>query len=351
MAEAITHPDKVLFPADGITKGELAAYYEAVAPLMLPHLRDRPVTMERFPAGIGEKGFLQKDVSKGFPAWLRRVEAPKKGGVVHYLLVDDRRSLAWMANQNCVTPHVWTSRAPELYQPDVCVFDLDPSNDDLRTLARAALAVRDVLAEAGLRSWVKTSGSKGFHIVTPLDRQDGFAEVAALADAVGRTLVERDPEHLTLEFLKADRGGRIFVDINRNEYAATFASAYAVRARRMRRCPRPAPGTRWPTAASSPQPSASGRCPSAWPRLVTSGPTCTRSHSRRAARWPTSAASPTAPAPPGAASADPSGAALAQVALQEAHGGRIGRALVRQLGDLMALVLEPDELDRPVERA
>jgi bifunctional non-homologous end joining protein LigD len=227
----ITHPDKVLFPADGITKGELAAYYDAIAPLMLPHLRERPVTMERFPSGIGQKGFLQKDVSKGFPAWLPRVAAPKKGGVVHYVLIDDRRSLAWMANQNCITPHVFVSRAPDLYQPDVCVFDLDPSSDDPPTLARAAVAVRDVLAEAGLRAWVKTSGSKGFHVVTPLDGQDGFDEVAALADAVGRALVERDPEHLTLEFLKADRGGRIFVDINRNEYAATFASAYAVRAR------------------------------------------------------------------------------------------------------------------------
>ena len=229
--DTISHPDKVLFPQDGITKGDLAAYYDAVAPLMLPHLRGRPVTMERFPSGIGHKGFLQKDVSKGFPAWLERVEAPKKGGVVHYVLIDDRRALAWLANQNCVTPHVWTSRAPRLYQPDVCVFDLDPSADEPRTLQQAALVVRDVLTEAGLQSWVKTSGSKGFHIVAPLDGTADFEEVAALADAVGRLVVERDPHHLTLEFMKADRGGRIFVDIGRNEYSATFASAYAVRPR------------------------------------------------------------------------------------------------------------------------
>ncbi len=227
----ITHPDKILFPRDGITKGDLAAYYDAIAPMMLPHLRGRPVTMERFPSGIGQKGFLQKDLSKGFPAWLERVEAPKRGGVVRYPLIDDRRSLAWLANQNCITPHVWTSRAPHVYQPDLCVFDLDPSADEPRVLRRAALAVRDVLAEAGLRSWVKTSGSKGFHVVAPLDGEAGFENVAALADAVGRTLVERDPRHLTLEFMKADRGGRIFVDIGRNEYSATFASAYAVRAR------------------------------------------------------------------------------------------------------------------------
>jgi bifunctional non-homologous end joining protein LigD len=229
--EKLTHPDKVLFPADGITKADLAAYYDAIAPLILPQLRDRPVTMERYPSGIGHKGFVQKDVSRGFPAWLERVEAPKRGGVVHYPLIEDRRGLAWLANQNCITPHVWTSRAPHLYQPDLCVFDLDPSTDDSRALQQAALAVRDMLAEAGLRSWVKTSGSKGFHIVVPLDGEDGFEEVMALADAVGRQLVERHPCQLTLEFLKADREGRIFVDIGRNEYSATFACAYAVRAR------------------------------------------------------------------------------------------------------------------------
>ena len=109
----ITHPEKVLFPDNGITKGELAAYYEMVAPVMLPHVVHRPVTMERFPAGIGKKGFLQKDVSKGFPEWLRRVEVPKKDGVVHHPVVTDTRSLLWLANQNSITPHVWTSRAPK----------------------------------------------------------------------------------------------------------------------------------------------------------------------------------------------------------------------------------------------
>ena len=231
MVDVITHPDKVLFPEDGITKGDLAGYYDAIASMILPHLRGRPVTMERFPSGIGQKGFLQKDVSKGFPAWLERVAAPKKGGVVHYPLIEDRRGLAWLANQNCITPHVWTSRALRLHQPDLCVFDLDPSANDPQIVQQAALAVRDVLAEAGLRSWVKTSGSKGFHVVAPLDGEADFDDVAALADAVGRRLVERDPRHLTLEFMKADRAGRIFVDINRNEYSATFASPYAVRAK------------------------------------------------------------------------------------------------------------------------
>lgn len=227
----ITHPEKVLFPDDGITKGELAAYYEQIAPLLVPHIRRRPITMERFPAGIGEQGFLQKDVSKGFPAWLQRVEAPKKGGVVHYALVSDRRSLLWLANQNCITPHVWISRAPKLHKPDVCVFDLDPSEDEPKVLRAAALALRDLLDSLGLKSWIKTSGSKGFHILVPLDGTSNFDEVATFTHAVATRLVEQDADHLTQAFSKAERGGRILVDTGRNGYGATFAAVYAVRAK------------------------------------------------------------------------------------------------------------------------
>ena len=227
----ITHPEKVLFPDDGITKGELAAYYEAIAPAMLPHIEGRPVTLERYPAGIGKPGFWQKDVSKGFPAWLERATVPKRDGTVHHALVSDARSLQWLANQNTITPHVWPSRAPDLFQPDVCVFDLDPSADEPEVLRAAALQVRDLLGDLGLPSWLKTSGSKGFHVAVPLDRQAAFGDVARFAHAMGSLLVKEDAEHLTQEFHKADRGGRILVDTGRNEYSATFAAAYAVRAR------------------------------------------------------------------------------------------------------------------------
>jgi len=227
----ITHPEKVLFPDDGITKGDLAAYYEMIAPVMLPHIVRRPVTMERFPAGIGKKGFLQKDVSKGFPEWLQRVEVPKKDGVVHHPIVTDTRSLLWLVNQNSITPHVWTSRAPDVYHPDICVFDLDPSVDDAGMLRDAALAVRDLLDELGLPSWVKTSGSKGFHIAVPLDGKANMEEVAGFAHQVGALLVRRDPKNLTQEFHKVDRGRRILVDTGRNGWSATHAAAYAVRAK------------------------------------------------------------------------------------------------------------------------
>src|SRR6266498_4016824 len=228
----ISHPEKVLFPEDGITKGELASYYEAIAPVMLPHIRRRPVTMERYHRGIGAPGFFQKDVSKGFPEWLKRVEVPKNEGTVNHPIANDTRSLLWLANQNSITIHVWPSRAPNLYNPDICVFDLDPSKEDeLELLCAAALTVRDFLGELGLPSWVKTSGSKGFHIAVPLDAKSDFGTVAQFAHTVGRILVKREPENLTQEFHKADRGARIFVDTGRNNYSATFAAAYAVRAK------------------------------------------------------------------------------------------------------------------------
>jgi bifunctional non-homologous end joining protein LigD len=231
--EAITHPEKVMFPDDGITKGDLAAYYAEVAPVMLPHLVGRPLTMERFHRGIGEQGFFQKNVNrgKGTPAWLETVAVPKKDGIVNYPVLRDERGLLWIANQNCITPHVWTSRVPELMHPDICVFDLDPLDDDAAVLRGAALLLRDLLAELGCRSWVKTSGSKGFHIVVPLDGKTEWTVAARFAHAVGREAVRRDPKHLTQEFYKADRAGRILVDTGRNEIGATYAATYAVRPR------------------------------------------------------------------------------------------------------------------------
>jgi bifunctional non-homologous end joining protein LigD len=228
----ITHPDKLLFPDDGITKGELASYYETLAPVILPHLRGRPLTMERYPAGIDKKGFWQKDVSKGFPEWLERVTVPKKDGVVHHPIVTDARSLMWITNQNTVTQHVWVSRVPRLRYPDLCVFDLDPSDNDWDSVRAAAIGLRDLLAKLGLPSWIKTSGSKGFHIVVPIDGKTSTDVVARFGGAVGALFVSLAPDRLTQEFNKVDRRGRIYVDVGRNGYSATFAAAYTVRAKR-----------------------------------------------------------------------------------------------------------------------
>jgi bifunctional non-homologous end joining protein LigD len=228
----ITHPEKVLFPEDGITKGDLASYYETIAPVILPHLRGRPLTMERYPAGIGKKGFWQKDVSRGFPEWLERIEVPKKRGVVHHPVITDTRSLLWVTNQNTITQHVWTSRVPRLDYPDICVFDLDPPEGNAADVRGAAIGLRDLLKDLGLPCWVKTSGSKGFHIVVRMDGKTHIDQVARFANEVGTMFVSLAPDRLTQEFSKADREGRIYVDTGRNGYTATFAAAYTVRARR-----------------------------------------------------------------------------------------------------------------------
>lgn len=227
----ITHPDKVMFPDDGITKGDLAAYYETVAPVLIPQLKGRPLTMERYPQGIGAKGFWQKDVSKGFPEWLQRVEIPKKDGVVNHPVVTDLQSLMWVTNQNTITHHVWASRLPDLQSPDLCVFDLDPSTDDVKSVRAAAVSLRNLLADLGLPSWVKTTGSKGFHIVVPVDGKTPIATVARFAHDVGSFFVSQAPSELTQEFSKVDRHGRIYVDTGRNGFSSTFAAAYTVRAK------------------------------------------------------------------------------------------------------------------------
>ena len=226
----ITHPDKVMFPDDGITKGDLAAYYRDVSAVMLPHIAGRPVTMERFHRGIGDPGFFQKNVAKP-PPMIETVAVPKKDGVVNYPIVWDQAGLLWMANQNSITPHVWTARVPRLMYPDICVFDLDPLDDDLGRLSRAALLVRKVLSELGCESWIKTSGSKGYHVAVGLDGAADYGAVARFGHAIGRELVKRDPQNFTQEFYKAERGGRILIDTGRNEFGATFAAPYAVRPR------------------------------------------------------------------------------------------------------------------------
>ena len=228
---AITHPDKVLFPDDGITKADLAEYYRAIAPAMLPHIAGRPVTLERFNRGISGPRVFQKNVVKGFPSWLERVAVPKKDGTVSHVIVRDVRGLLWLANQNSITPHVWTSRVPRVMKPDIAVFDLDPSVDDDDKLRTAALLLRDALDALEMRSWVKTSGSKGLHIAVPLDAKSAYGAVAKFAHGVGELMTKRHPTLFTREFYKKDRGDRILLDTGRNEYSATFAAAYAVRPR------------------------------------------------------------------------------------------------------------------------
>jgi bifunctional non-homologous end joining protein LigD len=229
----ITHPDKELFPEDGITKADLADYYEHVSEWMLPHVRNRPLSLMRFPDGIDGQGFFQKNVPDYYPDWIRRVEVDKRGGTVVHALVCDAETLVYLVGQNTITPHVWLSRADRVRQPDRIVFDFDPApGADFGAVRRAARQTGDLLRELGLEPFAQVTGSKGIHVWTPLRRRATFADVRPFARDVAELLVERHPDHLTLEMRKAERHGRILVDIMRNAYAQTAVPPYAVRPRR-----------------------------------------------------------------------------------------------------------------------
>lgn len=225
----ITNPDKVLWPGDGYTKADLVEYYEAVAGVMVPHTKDRLATMERYPDGIAAHRFFNKDAPKHFPDWIQRVTAPKRGGEVNHVVINDAATLVYLAQQACITPHVTMHRADDFEHPDQLMLDLDPSTDDFSVVRETALAVREVLDELGLFSVVKTSGSRGLHIVSPLDRSTPFKKVQSFVLELAELLVARDPDRLTVEFSKSDRGNRLFVDSLRNRFGQTAVAPYAVR--------------------------------------------------------------------------------------------------------------------------
>jgi bifunctional non-homologous end joining protein LigD len=228
----ISRPEKVLFPEDGITKGDLIEYYARVAPHILPHLRDRPLTLERYPNGINTKRFFQKEVSSYFPKWLQRVTVPKVGGTVTHLVCNDTASLVYIANQACVTPHIFLSRADKPDVPDQMVFDLDPQGDDFELVRSTALDFKQLLDQLELPAFLKTTGSRGLHVVVPLRRRELYDAVRILAREIAEVIVSRSPKERTMEPLKANRGNRVFIDTNRNGYAQLVAPAFAVRARK-----------------------------------------------------------------------------------------------------------------------
>jgi bifunctional non-homologous end joining protein LigD len=226
----ITHPDKVLFPEDGFTKADLAEHYRRVADVMVPHVRDRPMTQHRFPDGIDGQDFWHKQIPKYFPSWIDRVRVATEKGPQEQILCNEAATLAYVANQNCITPHVWLSRADDLRHPDQVIVDLDPPGDDFEPVRAGALQLKEILEDIGLVPFVKTTGSKGLHVATPLRRDAVFDEVKAFARTLGRVLVGRDPR-FTEEVRKKERHGRVFVDVGRNAYGQTAVPAYAVRAR------------------------------------------------------------------------------------------------------------------------
>ncbi len=230
---AITNPNKILFSNAKITKQELVAYYHKIAPIMLPYIKDRPLTMHRFPDGIAKQGFYQKDAADYFPDYILLQPIEKSGGgVVDYVVANNQATLVYLANLACITPHVWLSRIDKLDYPDRMIFDFDPSPGvPFSAVAWAAFQTKALLEDLGLISFVMTTGSRGVHVVVPIKRRYDFDEVRDFARNVAKILVARYPKKLTLEIRKAKRGKRIFVDTLRNAWSATSVAPYAVRAK------------------------------------------------------------------------------------------------------------------------
>ena len=233
----VTHPERVVFPDIGLTKGEVVEYYRRIAPQLLPHLRGRPLTMMIFPKGTGERGTYVKERRPHFPEWVGSAQVVtsaatqrKRGGETLVMpVIDTTAALVYIANQGMVTPHVWLTRADRPHHPDRLVFDLDPSTEDFSIVRSTALELRDHLDELGLVPFVKTTGSRGLHVTVPLDRTATIEEVRAFAEQVAHDMATRHPDQLTTEFSKKARGDRLFLDVMRNAYAQTEIAAYALR--------------------------------------------------------------------------------------------------------------------------
>jgi bifunctional non-homologous end joining protein LigD len=228
----IPHPDKVLFADPEVTKLDLARHYQQVADAMLPHLKDRPLALQAFPEGIAGKGFFMKSVPKYFPDWIATATVPKRGGTLTQVLAENAATLVYLAGQNVVTPHIWLSRVDEPDQPDRLILDFDPSPgvgfSEVRAAARAA---GDRLRDCGLVAFAMVTGSRGVHVVAPLRRGPTFSVVHGFARSLAEEMVAADPRHLTLEWHRADRGQRIYVDVNRINYAQHAVAPYGVRPR------------------------------------------------------------------------------------------------------------------------
>ncbi len=237
MAEAktvnLSSADRVLFPEDGITKGQLFDYYREVGPTLIPHLRDRPFTMKRYPHGITGEVFFQKQAPKHIPSWIptRQFRTwPREGGsrLVDFALVNTTEAVLFMVQNNCIDMNAWYSRVDKPERPDFVLFDLDPPDDGFELAIEVAHLIRELLDQLGLPGYVKTSGADGIHVVAPITRRSTFEQTYAFAESASRLLEQRHPGKITTEWLKKKRSG-VLVDHRQNGRGKTIASVYSVR--------------------------------------------------------------------------------------------------------------------------
>ncbi|MFP3904933.1 MAG: non-homologous end-joining DNA ligase [Armatimonadota bacterium] len=226
----LSNLEKIFFPDAGLTKGDLVSYYRDIADIIVPYMKDRPLTMHRFPDGLDGESWYQKNIGDYFPDWIETVTVEKDGGTVTHVLCNNAATLVYLANQAAITFHVWLSRADRQHAPDRMIFDLDPPGDDFEPVRDAAFVVKELLETLGLKTFVMTTGSSGCHVVCPLDRSRDFAKVRSFAQQAAQLLADRHPDHLTTETRKAKRGGRVYLDVARNAYAQTGVSPYSLRA-------------------------------------------------------------------------------------------------------------------------
>lgn len=229
----ISNASKLLFPKSKITKGELVNYYHNIAPVMIPHTKDRPVSMQRFPSGIDQEGFFHKDAPDYFPDWIDTigVERENKSKTVWHVLCNNAATLVYLANQGVITPHLWLSKVDKLNYPDRMIFDLDPSAAGMFDHVRhAAKILKKLLESLGLVPFIMTTGSRGLHVVTPIKRELLFDQVRDFARDIAEFIAQQYPQELTVEIRKNKRKRRIFIDYLRNAWAQTAVAPYSVRA-------------------------------------------------------------------------------------------------------------------------
>jgi bifunctional non-homologous end joining protein LigD len=229
----ISNEGKIFFPKSKITKGDLINYYNEIAEVMLPHIKGRPVSMLRLPDGIKGESFFQKEASDYFPEWIKEKKIKKKdGGNVNHVICSNKATLVYLANQACITPHVWLSKINKIDYPDRLIFDLDPpaKNIDFNSLKTGARIFYDFLTgELNLNPYLMTTGSRGLHIVIPIRNNEKFDFVREIARDIAKILAKRNPKKFTVEVRKNKRKGRIFLDTARNAYAQTAVPPYSVR--------------------------------------------------------------------------------------------------------------------------